>query len=100
MTDRGPLLLPLPPHLPLVGRIVRLVDGELGERGLPEMFRQARCLQINLAARDLACQRAVELGERALRTQQLRKSRGFGCVTLIFHRQLPCDETKDVDGYT
>ena len=45
-------------QLPLVRRVVRLIDGELVHRGLPQMFGNPRRLQIDLAFCDLVRQRA------------------------------------------
>src|SRR5690349_24371660 len=57
----------LRPQLPLVGRIVRLIDGELVHRGLPEMLGQSRRLQIDFAASDLLAERSVQFNQRAIR---------------------------------
>ena len=63
--------LSLRPQLPLVRRIIRLIDGELVHRGLPQMLRQPRRLQIDLAFRDPVRQRAVEVEQRAVDAEQL-----------------------------
>src|SRR5436190_761955 len=73
---RAPPIL-LRPQLPLVGPIVRLVDGELVHRGLPEMLGQPRRLQIDFAFCNFLRQRAVQLDQRAVRAEQLFQPRGF-----------------------
>src|SRR6516165_10622228 len=55
----------LPPQLPFVRRVVRLIDGELVHRGLPEVLGEPRRPQIDLALGDLAGERAVEVVQRA-----------------------------------
>src|SRR6185312_9657510 len=87
-----------PPHFPLVRRIIRLIDRELGERGLPEMFRQSRRLQVDLATGDLPGQQTVELGQRSPRAQQSCEPRGFRIIAALRKRQLPRYQLEDVDG--
>src|SRR5260370_3322075 len=67
-------------QLPLVRPIVRLVDGELVQRGLPQMIRQPRRLQVGLALSDAVRERAVKLHPRALPAQQLRQPCPFRCI--------------------
>src|SRR6476646_5702789 len=68
MTARE-LLSAVTSQLPLVRRIVRLVDGELVHGGLPEMIGKPGRLQVEFAVRDTVGERAVEFGERAPHAQ-------------------------------
>ena len=71
------------PQLPLVRRIVRLIDRELVHRGLPQMLRQPRRLQIDLAFCDLLRQRAVEFDQRAVGAEQLLQPRSFRRIAAL-----------------
>src|SRR5437588_7521055 len=84
-------------QLPLVGRIIRLIDGELVNRGLPEMFCEPRRLQIDLALGDLLAERAIQLDQRAIRAEQLFQPRAFGSIAPLLQRQLARDEIQRVD---
>src|SRR5688572_1277932 len=89
MTVDGPSLAALSVQLPLVRSIIRLIDRELVHRGLPQMLRQSRRLQIGLALGDALGERAVEFGERAVHAEQLLQPRGLRGIALLLLRQLP-----------
>ena len=86
------------PQLPFVRRVVRLIDGELVHRGLPEMLGQPRRLQIDLAFCNLVRQRAIQFDQRAVRAEQLLQPRGFRSITPLLQRQLPRHEIERVDA--
>src|SRR5262249_33473742 len=96
MTKRDALAT-FSPQLPLVRRVVRLIDGELVHRGLPEMRGEARRFQIDLAARDPACQFAVQIEQRAVNSKQLNQSGGFRRIACTGQRQLPHDDIERID---
>ena len=80
--DGSPLGI-LVTQLPPIRCIVRLIDCELVHCGLPQMFGQAWCLQVEFAFGDLVGERAVELEQRAFHPEQSLKPRGFRRIGLV-----------------
>ena len=85
------------PQLPFVRRIVRLIDRKLVHGRLPEMFREPRRLQINLAVCYLFRQRAIQFNQRTIRAKQLLEPRGLRGITPLLQR-LAEGELQDLPG--
>src|ERR1700733_6500166 len=84
-------------QLPLVRRIIRLIDRELVHRGLPQMRSEPRRLQIGIALRDAVGEPAIEFAECALFAQQARQPRGFRRIAGLRQRQLAGREIQRID---
>src|SRR6476469_10457429 len=86
----------LTPQLPLVRRVVRLIDGELVHRRLPQMFREPGRLEIDLTYCNFLRQRAVQFDQRAVRAEQLFQPRVLRRIPPLLQRQLPRDKVERV----
>src|SRR4051794_24343557 len=90
--------LPAPPQLPLVRRVVRLVDGELVHRGRPQVLGKPWRCQIYLALGDPAGESAVEVGDITIDAEQCAQPLDLLRIARLLPRQLPRHEVEDVDG--
>src|SRR4051794_7525714 len=86
------------PQLPFIRSVIRLIDSELVHRGLPQVVHKAGRPEIDLALCDLVRERAVELHQRVLDSEQLFQPHGLSGFARPLQRELPRYEIERVDA--
>jgi tRNA A37 threonylcarbamoyltransferase TsaD len=84
----------------LYERVIRLIDGELRQCRLPQMFLHTGRREIDIALRDAVGEILVQPVERAMHAEQHRQSMQLGGIAVAGKRELPGHQIERVDRDT